>query len=124
MTYTRKTIEGKKYSQDDLIPIIILTLGGNGGRASKKYVEEKVYDLFRKELSKDLYHVKVANCSVQRWKHDIAWARERAKKNHRYIKLPEESGRGMWELSSKGHSYYEQLVIELSEKVKDKNYDT
>ncbi len=30
----------------------------------------------------------------------------------------------MWELSSKGHSYYEQLVIELSEKVKDKNYDT
>ena len=86
MSYTRKYIEGKKYSQDDLIPVIVLILGVSGGRAHKKYVEEKVYDLFRNEFSKDLYHKKVANYNVPRWKHDIAWAKERAKQIHNYMK--------------------------------------
>jgi len=112
-TYCRKHIEGKKYSQDDLIPIIILIIGGNSGRAMKKYVEEKIYDLFREEFSKDLYHRKVANASVPRWQHDIAWARARAKKLHGYINAPKESGRGIWELTVKGQHYYQQLVDNL-----------
>jgi len=112
-TYARKYIEGKKYSQDDLIPLILLVIGGSGGRATKKNVEEKIYDLFREELSKDLYHEKVANHTIPRWKHDIAWARERAKKIHGYIKLPKESARGIWELTSEGNRYYKQLVDKL-----------
>jgi len=95
-------------------------LGGNGGRATKKYVEEQIYDLFRVEFKKDLYHEKVANASVPRWKHDIAWARERAKQNHGYIKSAKDAGRGTWELSSKGKTYYDQLVAELKETINDK----
>ena len=49
-SYARKYIKGKKYSQDELIPIIALVIGAREGRATKKYVEEKVYDLFRSEF--------------------------------------------------------------------------
>ena len=112
-SYARKYIKGKKYSQDELIPIIALVIGAREGRATKKYVEEKVYDLFRSEFSKNLYHEKVANYSTPRWKHDIAWARERAKQNHGYIKSAKESGRGIWELSLKGKKYFKQLLDEL-----------
>lgn len=112
-SYERRFIEGKKYSQDSLIPIIVLILGANGGRATKKYVEEKIYDLFRAEFKKDIYHEKVANAQVPRWKHDIAWARERAKQNHGYIKSGTEAVRGTWELSPKGKTCYDQLAAEL-----------
>src|SRR4030042_865195 len=118
-SYERRYIEGKKYSQDALIPIIILILGGNGGRATKEYVEEKIYDLFRDEFKKDLYHEKVANASVPRWKNDIAWDRERAKQNHGYIKSGKESERGTWELSPKGKTYYDQLVAELKKAINE-----
>jgi len=93
--------------------IITLILGANNGRATKKYVEEKIYELFRNEFTKDVYHEKVANLSVPRWKHDIAWARERAKQNHGYIKSGKETTRGTWELSTKGKIYYNQLVTEI-----------
>lgn len=111
-TYVKRYIEGKKYTQDQLIPIIILIVGSKGGKATKKFVEQKVYDIFQAEYSKDLYHEIVAR-SVPRWKHDIAWARERAKKNHNYIKPPEESGRGNWELTPTGKRYFEELINEL-----------
>jgi hypothetical protein len=78
-SYARSFIEDKQYSQDPLIPIVFLILGAKGGRASKKYAEEQVYDMLRAEFKKDIYLDKVANSSVERWKHDIAWARERAK---------------------------------------------
>jgi hypothetical protein len=119
-SYADRYIEGKEYSQDALIPMVILVLGSNGGRATKKYVEEKIYDLFREEFKKDLYHEKVANASVPRWKHDIAWARERAKQNHGYIKSAKEAGRGTWELTSKGKAYFDQLVAELKETLNEK----
>lgn len=112
-SHASKYIEGKRYSQDDLIPIVVLILGANNGRATKKHVEEKVYDLFREEFKADLYHEKVANYSVPRWKHDIAWARERGKQRYGYIKIPKLSDRGVWELSSKGKLYYEQLIEDL-----------
>lgn len=118
-SYERRFIEDKEYSQDSLIPIVVLILGGNGGRATKNYVEEKIYDLFRAEFKKDLYHEKVANASVPRWKHDIAWARERAKQNHGYIKSGKEAVRGTWELSSKGKTYYDQLVVELKDAINE-----
>ncbi len=114
-SYAGKFIEGKKYSQDDLIPIIILFLGGKGGRATKQYIEEQIYDLFREEFKKDIYHEKVANANVPRWKHDIAWARERAKQNHGWIKAATESGRGMWELTSAGKTHFETLIKTLKD---------
>jgi hypothetical protein len=112
-SYAGKFIEGKKYSQDDLIAIIILFLGGNGGRDTKQHVEERAYELFREDFKKDFCHEKVANGNVPRWKHDIAWARERAKQNHGYIKPAGESGRGLWELTTKGKTYFDQLVKTL-----------
>jgi len=112
-SYANKYIEGKKYSQDELIPIVVLILGANGGKAAKKYVEEKVYELFREQFKADLYHEKVANSSVPRWKHDIAWARERAKQIYRYIEVSKFSERGVWELSPEGKLYYEQLIEDI-----------
>jgi hypothetical protein len=116
-TYAKRYIEGKQYTQDNLIPLIILILGNKGGKATKNCVEQKIYDLLQNEFSKDLYHEIVAR-NVPRWKHDIAWARERAKQIHDYIKPPEESGRGTWELTSTGKKYYEELLVELR-KVKE-----
>ena len=115
-SYAGKYIEGNKYSQDSLIPLVILLLGSNGGCATKQYVEKTIYDLCRDEFQKDLYHEKVANASVPRWKHDIAWARERAKQMHGFIKSAKESGRGSWELTSKGMTYFDQLKKVLEEK--------
>jgi hypothetical protein len=114
--YARKYLKDKKYSQDDLIPIIILLIGGNGGRAPKRYVEENVYDLLRDEFRKDIYHERVAN-NIPRWKHDIAWARERAKKNHGYIKPPTTWSRGIWELTEKGKAFYQELVQALERRI-------
>ncbi len=50
----------------------------------------------------------------------LLWARERAKQNHGYIKSGKEAVRGTWELSSKGKTYYDQLVAELKEIINDK----
>ena len=85
--------------------------GAKGGRASKKYVEEQVYDMQRAEFKKDIYHDKVANSSVERSKHDIAWAREKANQNHGYIKSGAGAVRGTWELSGKGESTIGRRVI-------------
>ena len=108
-SYPRRYLKDKKYSQDDLIPIIVLFIGGHGGKATKKYVEERVYELFRNEFSKPVYQEKVAN-DIPRWKHDIAWARNRAKKIYGYIKPPTTWSRGLWELSEKGKASYQELV--------------
>lgn len=49
--HARSYLEGKNLTQDQLIPAIIILIGGKGGRATKQYVEENVYDLFRDEPS-------------------------------------------------------------------------
>jgi len=113
-SYTLRFIEGKKLTQDQLIPAIIMLIGGKGGRATKKYVEENVYDIFEDEFHKRVYHERVANHTVPRWKHDVAWARERAKQRLGYIKPASKSGRGIWELTAKGHAYFEDLAEKLN----------
>jgi len=109
-----KYLEGKKYTQDQLIPVIIMLIGGKGGRATKQYVEETVYGLFRDEFHKDVYHEKVANYTVPRWKHDVAWARERAKQRLGYIKASPKCGRGIWELTEKGKAYFNDLTNQMN----------
>jgi hypothetical protein len=118
-SYASKFAEGKKFSQDNLIPIVILVVGGNGGKAPKQYVQDKIYEIFREEFKNNIYHEKVANATVERWKHDIAWARERAKQQHGYIKSAKESGRGTWELTASGRAYFDQLTMDFRQMLSD-----
>ena len=92
--------EGKKISQDDLIPYIVKVLQKHGGRARKDQVEEEIFQMFKDLFKEQWYQETVAN-GVPRWKHNIAWAKERAKKKG-LVKSPEESGRGYWELTTLG----------------------
>ena len=109
MDYARQLLKGKKYSQDNLIPFVVLVIGSFGGVAYKQDVDGKIYELLEEEFSKPVYEETVSH-NVPRWRHDIAWAKERAKQIHSYVKSAEESGRGVWELTDKGREYYSILV--------------
>lgn len=87
----------RKISQDDLIPIIVEVLHKRGGKARKEEVEQEIYHMFRETFQQPWYQEKVAQ-GIPRWQHNLAWAKERAKKRG-LIKWPEESGRGYWELT-------------------------
>jgi hypothetical protein len=116
MKYARKLLKGKKYTQDGLIPFVVLAIGSFGGSAEKKEVDEKMYKILEEEFSDKICHETVSH-NVPRWQHDIAWAKERAKQIHSYVKSAVESGRGTWELTEKGKEYYEKLVNQLKRSV-------
>lgn len=103
-----ENLEGYAFTEDNLILLIMLVLHKMGGRASKKIVEDRIYDLFRDEFKKPYWHEKVGY-GVLRWKHYIAWAKERAKQIYEYIESPQKSGRGFWELTKKGREYCLQI---------------
>ncbi|MFQ5862015.1 MAG: winged helix-turn-helix domain-containing protein [Candidatus Brocadiales bacterium] len=90
----------KRISQADLIPHIIKVLQKHGGRAQKPQVEEEIYQMFKDTFKKPYYQETVSH-GVPRWRHNIAWAKERAKKRG-LIKPPKDSGRGYWELTPSG----------------------
>lgn len=92
--------EGKKISQDDLIPHIVKVLQKYGGRARKDQIEDEIYQMF-KDIFKDPWYQETVANGVPRWQHNIAWAKERAKRKE-LIKRPEDSGRGYWELTTSG----------------------
>jgi hypothetical protein len=112
MDYARRPLKGKKYSQDELIPFLVLIIHSFGGTARKRDVDKKMYDLLSSEFSQDLYHQTVSH-NVERWKHDIAWAKERARQNHNYVKSAEQSGWGVWELTDCGKQYASELIRKL-----------
>jgi len=116
MDYARTLLKGKKYSQDNLIPFVVIVIGSFGGKAYKQDVDEKMYKILEEEFSNQVYHESVSH-NVPRWQHDIAWAKERARQNHSYVKSAEESGRGIWELTEKGKEYYESLIHKLERSV-------
>ncbi|MDA2933257.1 type I restriction endonuclease [Acidobacteria bacterium AH-259-D05] len=93
-------LESKKISQDDLIPHIVKVLQKHGGRARKPQVEEEIYQMF-KDIFKEQWYQETVSNGVPRWQHNIAWAKERAKRKG-LIKRPKDSGRGYWELTSSG----------------------
>jgi len=82
----------------ELIPHIVDVLRKHGGRARKDEVEKEIYQMFRETFQQSWYQETVAG-GIPRWQHNLAWAKERAKKKG-LIKKPEESGRGYWELTS------------------------
>jgi hypothetical protein len=95
-----------RISQDKLIDYVIKVLYEYGGYATKLVVEEKVYQMLKYTFQQPWYQDTVSN-SVPRWKHDIAWAKQRAKDLHGFIKSPQESGRGWWELTASGKRHYQ-----------------
>ena len=103
------TIPEKKITQDDLIPHIIKILYKHGRRASKKRVDEEIYQMFQDEFQNEWYQGKVSH-GIPRWKHNIAFAKQRAKSLHGYIKSAKESGRGIWELTQEGEKYYQAVI--------------
>ena len=117
MDYARRLLKGKKYSQDELIPFLVLVIKTFGGIARKSAVDEKMYKLLASEFTKNVYHQTVSH-NIKRWIHDIAWAKERARQHHGYVKSAIEAGRGVWELTDNGKKYAEKLIQELEASVK------
>lgn len=90
-------VPDKKITEDDLIPHIIEVLRRYGGKAPKAVVDEEIFQKLHAIFEHPWYQELVSN-EVPRWKHFVAWAKERAK--HRgLIKYPKNSGRGYWELN-------------------------
>ena len=117
MDYARRLIKGKAYSQDELIPFLVLVIKSFGGIAKKSDVDDKMYELLDSEFSKGVYHETVSH-NVERWKHDIAWAKERARQHHGYVKSAEQAGWGIWELTNSGNEYADKLIKQLEASVK------
>ena len=87
-----------RITEDDLIPYILEVLRQHGGIARKVEVEEEIYKKLQPVFKQPWYQQRVSNGQVPRWKHNLAWAKERAKKRG-LIKPPSESGRGYWALT-------------------------
>ena len=87
-------------TQDDLIPYIVKVLKKCDGRARKGQVEHDVYEQLKDILERPYYQGTVSH-GIPRWKHDLAWAKERAK-NKGLIQPPDKSGRGWWALMDQG----------------------
>jgi len=76
-----------------------------------------MYELLASEFSNDVYHETISH-NVERWKHDIAWAKERARQHHGYVKSAEDAGWGIWELTSSGQEFANQLIKQLEASTK------
>lgn len=94
----------QKVSQHALIPHIVEILKRHGGQAPKEQVEKEIFSRFRDTFERPWYQQTVSN-GVPRWQHNLAWAKEAAKKQG-LIKRPGESGRGIWALTDKGLRSY------------------
>lgn len=94
----------QKISQHALIPHIVEILKRHGGQAPKERVETEIFLKFKGIFEHPWYQQTVSN-GVPRWQHNLAWAKELAKKQG-LIKRPSESGRGIWALTGKGLKSY------------------
>jgi hypothetical protein len=117
MDYASRLLKGKNYSQDELIPFLVLVIQSFAGIAKKRDVDDKMYKILQTEFFKGVYHETVSH-NVERWKHDIAWAKERARQQHAYVKSAEQAGYGIWELTSSGKEYAEKLIKQIETSVK------
>ncbi|MYC72721.1 MAG: hypothetical protein F4X17_18635 [Gemmatimonadetes bacterium] len=88
---------------DDLIPYMVKVLKKHGGRAQKTQVEHDVYEQLKNIFELSYYQGTVSH-GIPRWRHNLAWAKERVKKRG-LIQPPDKSGRGWWALTDKGWKF-------------------
>lgn len=90
----------KAISEMDLIKEIVMILKKRGGAEDKAVVEKMVFERSENEFSKPYWQSPVGG-GVPRWQKNTQFARNSACKLG-ILKSPEESGRGIWELTEKG----------------------
>jgi hypothetical protein len=102
--YTSKNLNDSKpdkvIPEMQLIEDIVAFLRKQGGSAEKVVVEGAIFEKNKTEFSKPYWNVPVGG-SVPRWKKNTQFARNTARKMD-LVKAPEDSGRGLWELTEKG----------------------
>jgi hypothetical protein len=96
-------LESDKVSVRQLTIEIVRALQSLGGRAAKEKVEEIIFKKYERVFSLPYYQQPVS-WGIPRWQHNIAWAKEDAKKRG-LVKWPSESGRGTWELTPAGRTF-------------------
>jgi len=94
---------GKAIPEMELVEDIITFLKKRGGSAEKVAVEKAVFEKHKNDFSKPFWQVPVGG-GVPRWQKNTQFARNSGRKLG-LIKLPEESGRGIWELTEKGRKW-------------------
>jgi len=100
----KKSRQGEKITQKELIPYILQSIKNHGGRARNKVVKEDIYNKLKHIFEQSWYQETVTDLNVPRWGHHIDWARNLAK-DRGYIKKPERGDRGFWEISDLGRKY-------------------
>jgi len=91
----------KRITESDLVDDVVKALRQFGGRASKSQVEKRIYGWHETAFNEPYFQEMVANDTVVRWKHYIAWARLQARREG-LIAPTSVSGRGWWQLTDKG----------------------
>jgi len=88
----------------DLLNAIIACLKRHGGKLDKPDVEREVFEMFKEQFQHPWYLEPVGG-DVPRWQKNVQFARHTACNTLGLIKPPEQSGRGIWELTDKGHRW-------------------
>jgi hypothetical protein len=91
----------------DLINAIIACLKRHGGKLDKPEVEREVFEVFKASFQHSWYQELVGGI-VPRWQKNVHFARNTACNTLGLIKPPEQSGRGIWELTDKGREWVPQ----------------
>ena len=91
-------------SHMDLIAAIIAVLKAHDGKLDKPDVEPEVFDRFKGPFSIPTTGGKFGG-GVERWRKNVQFARNTACNALGLIKTPNEAGRGVWELTDKGHAW-------------------
>ncbi len=91
----------KGITERGLVDDVVKALRQLGGRASKPQVEKRIYGWHETAFNEPYFQEMVANDTVIRWKHYIAWGRYHARLQG-LIAPTSVSGRGWWQLTEKG----------------------
>ena len=93
----------KTFPEAELLKEVVMFLRKQGGSTRKVLVEKAVYEKNRSELSHPHWQELVGG-NVPRWQKNTQFASNTARKMG-LMKSPEESGRGIWELTEKGRKW-------------------
>lgn len=89
--------------ENQIIRHLIEELKKRGGAARKHEIENAIFEKLKKQFHHPYYAARVGG-GVARWRKNVQFARNTAK-NIGLLKLPDESGRGIWELTEKGRTW-------------------